>query len=63
MPSFINRSCQRQTQVFDLSVRRMISLVSTLSALERMIAARQASGIMPKRRYLHCASTWRLRNL
>ena len=42
MPSFMNRSCQRQTQVFDLPVRRMISLVPTLSALERMIAARQA---------------------
>ena len=42
MPSFVNRSCQRQTQVFDLPVRRMISLVPTPSALERMIAARQA---------------------
>ena len=31
-----------QTQVFDLPVRRMISLVPTPSALERMIAARQA---------------------
>ena len=39
MPSFMNRSCQRQTQVFDLPVRRMISLVPTPSALERMIAA------------------------
>src|SRR4051812_17094360 len=42
MPSFMNRSCQRQTQVFDLPVRRMIWLVPTPSALERMIAARQA---------------------
>ena len=33
----MNRSCQRQTQVFDLPVRRMISLVPTPSALERMI--------------------------
>src|SRR4029078_4817831 len=41
MPSIMNRSCQRQTQVFDLPVRRMISLVPTPSALERMIAARQ----------------------
>src|SRR4051812_7722851 len=41
-PSVMNRSCQRQTQVFDLPVRRMISLVPTPSALERMIAARQA---------------------
>ena len=40
--SFMNRSCQRQTQVFDLPVPRMISLVPTPSALERMIAARQA---------------------
>ena len=24
---------------------------------------RMLSGILPKRRYLHCASTWRLRNL
>jgi hypothetical protein len=39
MPSFMNRSCQRQTQVFDLPVRRMISLVPTPSPLERMIAA------------------------
>jgi hypothetical protein len=38
----MNRSCQRQTQVFDLPVRRMISLLPTPSALERMIAARQA---------------------
>ena len=43
MPSVcMNRSCQRQTQVFDLPVRRMISLVPTPSALERMIAAPQA---------------------
>src|SRR3954468_21072357 len=42
MPSFMNRSCQRQMQVFDLPVRRMISLVPTPSALERIIAARQA---------------------
>ena len=41
-PSCMNRSCQRQTQVFDLPVWRMISLVPTPSALERMIAARQA---------------------
>jgi len=39
-PSSMNRSCQRQTQVFDLPVRRMISCVPTLSALNRMIAAR-----------------------
>ena len=33
MPSFMNHSCQRQTQVFDQPVRRMISLVPTPSAL------------------------------
>ena len=31
----MKRSCQRQTQVFDLPVRRMISLVPTPSALSR----------------------------
>ena len=35
MPSFMNHSCQRQTQVFDQPVRRMISLVPTPSALDR----------------------------
>ena len=40
MPSSMNRSCQRQTQVFDVPVRRMISCVPTPSALKRMIAAR-----------------------
>lgn len=39
-PSSMNRSCQRQTQVFDFPVRRMISWVPTPSALRRMIAAR-----------------------
>src|SRR6476659_1662042 len=37
----MKRSCQRQTQVFDLPVRRMISLVPTASALNRTISARQ----------------------
>ena len=40
-PSSTNRSCQRQTQVFDLPVRRMIATVPTPSALESTIAARQ----------------------
>jgi hypothetical protein len=31
----MKRSCQRHTQVFDLPVRRMISLVPTPSALNR----------------------------
>ena len=34
-PSSAKRSCQRQTQVFDLPVRRMISTVPTPSALEQ----------------------------
>ena len=37
----MKRSCQRQTQVFDLPVRRMISFVPTPSALKRTISARQ----------------------
>src|ERR1019366_4588891 len=37
----MKRSCQRQTQVFDLPVRRMISLVPIPSALKRTISARQ----------------------
>jgi hypothetical protein len=41
IPSCMKRSCQRQTQVFDLPVRRMISLVPTPSALNRTISARQ----------------------
>ena len=40
MPSSMNRSCQRQTQVFDLAVRRMMSLVPT-PALSNTIAARK----------------------
>ena len=40
-PSCMKRSCQRQTQVFDLPVRRMISLVPTPSAVSSTISARQ----------------------
>ena len=40
-PSAAKRSCQRQTQVFDLPVRRMISIVPTPSALNSTISARQ----------------------
>jgi len=40
-PSCMKRSCQRQTQVFDLPVRRMTSLVPIPSALNRTISARQ----------------------
>jgi len=39
-PSCMKRSCQRQTQVFDLPVWRMISLVPTPSALSSTILAR-----------------------
>jgi len=37
----MNRSCQRQTQVFDVPVRRMISFVPIPSAENKMISARQ----------------------
>src|SRR5471030_2105018 len=40
-PSCMNRSCQRQTQVLDLLVRRMISLVPRPSAESSTISARQ----------------------
>ena len=40
-PSAANRSCQRQTQVFDLPVSRMIAFVPTPSALSNTICARQ----------------------
>ena len=43
-PSCMKRSCQRQTQVFDLPVRRMISLVPIPSALERMMHAPDSHG-------------------
>jgi transposase len=41
-PSSMNRCCQRQTQVLEVPVRRMISLVPTSSALRSKMAARQA---------------------
>jgi hypothetical protein len=40
-PSVAKRCCQRQTQVFDLPVRRMISTVPMLSAESSTISARQ----------------------
>jgi hypothetical protein len=40
-PSCAKHSCQRQTQVLDLPVRRLISLVPTPSALNNTISARQ----------------------
>src|SRR5450759_2459276 len=56
----MKRSCQRQTQVFDLPVRRMISLVPTPSALNRTISARQTClcGALRSR-----ASAFRRRNM
>jgi hypothetical protein len=43
MPSFMNRSCQRQTQVFDLPVRRMISWVPTPSPQDDRRHAKRVS--------------------
>lgn len=40
-PSRMKRSCQRQTQVLEVPVRRMISTVPTPSALSSTITARQ----------------------
>ena len=40
-PSSAKRSCQRQTQVLDLLVSRMIALVPTPSAVSKTIRARQ----------------------
>ncbi len=39
-PSRMKRSCQRQTQVFDLPVSVMIAVVPRPAALSRMICAR-----------------------
>src|SRR5215210_1309766 len=41
-PASAKRSCQRQTQVFDLPVRRMISTVPSPPAESSTISARQA---------------------
>jgi hypothetical protein len=35
-PASAKRSCQRQTQVFDLAVRRMISFVPSPSAVRKL---------------------------
>jgi hypothetical protein len=45
----MKRSCQRQTQVFDFPVRRMMALVPRPSALSSTISARQAyfCGVLP----------------
>ena len=40
-PSSIKRSCQRQTQVLDLAVRRIISFAPTPPAVNNTISARQ----------------------
>ena len=40
-PASAKRSCQRQTQVFDLAVASMMPLVPMPSAVRRMIRARQ----------------------
>jgi hypothetical protein len=41
LPSCMNSSCQRHMHAFDVPVRRMISLVPTLSVLRSTISARQ----------------------
>ena len=41
-PSCMNRSCQRQTQLLFLPVRRVISTVPSPAAVNRLIRARQA---------------------
>ena len=41
VPSVMNRSCQRQMQVFDLPVAALIAIVPSPSSLNRMIRARQ----------------------
>jgi hypothetical protein len=40
-PSLMNRSCQRHTHGFDTPARRITSAVPQLSAVARMIRARQ----------------------
>ncbi len=53
----MNRSCQRQTQVFDLPVRRMISFVPIPSALSRTISARHACFCAALRSLTRAATT------
>jgi hypothetical protein len=57
-PSAMKRSCQRQTQVFDLPVCRMISLVPTPAADRRTIWARHTCfwGLL---RFAATAFRWR----
>ncbi len=59
MPSSMNRSCQRQTQVFDLPVRRMISCVPAPFALERMMAARHTCFWAARRSRTTSSRRWR----
>jgi hypothetical protein len=55
----MNRSCQRQTQVFDLPVRRIISLVPMPSALSSTIIARQACFWVALRSLATASRRWR----
>src|SRR6202046_1832421 len=58
-PSSMNRCCQRQTQVFDVPVWRMISLVRTPSALRSTIFARQTCFCEALRSLAIASSRWR----
>ena len=58
-PSAAKRSCQRQTQVFDLPVCRIISTVPAPSALNRMISARQTCFCGALRFLMSAISRWR----
>ena len=55
----MNRCCQRQTQVFDVPVRRMISLVPTPSALRSTMSARQTCFCEALRSLVIASSRWR----
>ena len=59
MPSSMNRCCQRQTQVFDVPVWRMISLVPTPSALRSTMFARQTCFCAVLRSLVIASSRWR----
>ena len=55
-PAAMKRSCQRQTQVFDLPVWRMIAAVPTPSPDNKMIFARQTCFCAALRSLTTCSS-------
>jgi hypothetical protein len=59
MPSSMNRCCQRQTQVFDVPVWRMISLVPTPSALRITMFARPTCFCEALQSLVIASSRWR----